>query len=581
MSGKQIDFLINGLMDENGKPLNGAVVKFYRSGTSIPHNVWGDAGLTQNLGPTVPLDSKGRVLVFNDGLYDLKIVIEEPDGNTTYPDLHYKVSGSELDDKLNHDGSNPMTGDLNLASNNLNNGQDINAQRFISKFGGAWVPNAADQIVMGGGNGYFSLRADGELSFYDDDVLKWKIDSSGHLVSSGGTVKGLPESLANGEAVRHEQHQDEITNRTNADSLIQAELDATQTGAGLTTTGTYSPDLGSNYLSSATSLFNAEILLDIKIKELFDKIGVANGLAPTDSNNLIPTIYLPALALTNVSPVADIAARDALTVEEGDVAIVADNGSGEAESFIYDGSSWHSLKSGDEVLSVFGRTGVVSALAGDYSNDLIINTSSVSGSMTKDALETLDSSKLNKAGDVMTGTGMITLGSGTPSGNQAAKHNQIPTAVSQLSNDSNYQNETQVNNLIVAANTAAPSREAGNSSSTTGISHSLTNNITGAAKDSNYVTIDLSINTNNNPANQIHLDVSKLPGSTNWTITGGAAHGNGAAEEGAASNQIVFTNDGTITIDIVKVNDDSLRIDVSQTLNVRIGIAAKVKVWDY
>ena len=85
----------------------------------------------------------------------------------------------------------------------------------------------------------------------------------------------------------------------------------------------------------------------------------------------IPSSQIPAVAITDVFEVADIAARDALTigsgdgeVQEGDVVIVTDASADPAitsgaASYIYDGAAYKLLKSGDEVLSVNGQTGAV------------------------------------------------------------------------------------------------------------------------------------------------------------------------------------------------------------------------------
>ncbi|NBT59159.1 hypothetical protein EBT16_10285, partial [bacterium] len=79
--------------------------------------------------------------------------------------------------------------------------------------------------------------------------------------------------------------------------------------------------------------------------------GVANGLAELDGSGRIPSAQLPAIALTDVHVVANNAARDALSVEEGDVAIV----SGDGKSYIYDGSAWQELSAAGYVLSVNGQ----------------------------------------------------------------------------------------------------------------------------------------------------------------------------------------------------------------------------------
>lgn len=94
--------------------------------------------------------------------------------------------------------------------------------------------------------------------------------------------------------------------------------------------------------------------------------GAANGVAPLNASSKINSSYLPAIAITEVFVVPDIAARDALTigagdgeVQEGDVAVVLDgDGNGNRRSFIYDGSAYQSLNDGT-VTSVNGQTGSV------------------------------------------------------------------------------------------------------------------------------------------------------------------------------------------------------------------------------
>jgi hypothetical protein len=97
--------------------------------------------------------------------------------------------------------------------------------------------------------------------------------------------------------------------------------------------------------------------------------GQADGLAPLDASAKIPTVYLPALSITDVNVVASEAEQLALTVQEGDVAVRADLN----KSFVHNGGTagtmadWQELLTPtDAVLSVFGRTGSVTAQSGDY-----------------------------------------------------------------------------------------------------------------------------------------------------------------------------------------------------------------------
>jgi len=117
----------------------------------------------------------------------------------------------------------------------------------------------------------------------------------------------------------------------------------------------------------------ASVSLDGRYQLASEK-GAANGYASLDSEGKVPTTQLPALALTDVSVVADEAARLALTVEEGDVAIQSDTGS----SYIYDGASWLELSStetdpiftGSTVSNITDGTGfLVNDGAGNWSYD--------------------------------------------------------------------------------------------------------------------------------------------------------------------------------------------------------------------
>jgi len=61
-----------------------------------------------------------------------------------------------------------------------------------------------------------------------------------------------------------------------------------------------------------------------------------NGVATLDGTGKIPTAQIPASALPSFDVVADIPARDALVVQEGDEAFVTSNGL----QYIYDGAVW-------------------------------------------------------------------------------------------------------------------------------------------------------------------------------------------------------------------------------------------------
>jgi len=168
-------------------------------------------------------------------------------------------------------------------------------------------------------------------------------------------------------------------------------------------------------------------------------VGSASGVASLDANGKIPSSQLPAIAVTDVFPVADIAARDALTVgagdgevQEGDVAIVVDASADAAitagaASYIYGGSSWLLLKAGDEVLSVNGQTGVVALDADDILDAATTNKFANAAQLAKidflaitqavdlDQMEidvTANNAKVSADGSVVTHNDVTSAGSG-------------------------------------------------------------------------------------------------------------------------------------------------------------------------
>lgn len=113
---------------------------------------------------------------------------------------------------------------------------------------------------------------------------------------------------------------------------------------------------GAQAISTVTGLQTA---LDAKVDD--SQIGANNGVASLDAGGKVPSAQLPALALTDVNVVADITARDALVVEEGDVAIVTDAGGGQPATFIYDGAAWQELEGPvDGVSAVTGAAPITS-----------------------------------------------------------------------------------------------------------------------------------------------------------------------------------------------------------------------------
>lgn len=104
--------------------------------------------------------------------------------------------------------------------------------------------------------------------------------------------------------------------------------------------------------------------------------GAANGLATLDGSGKVPTAQLPSIVFVDVYAVADIPARDTLTVQEGDVAIVADAGSGVSKTYVYDGTSWLEMVADGSLTAHISDTsthGVTGAILGTSDAQVVTN----------------------------------------------------------------------------------------------------------------------------------------------------------------------------------------------------------------
>jgi len=303
MAGAQIEFLMTPFVDANGDPLEGGTVEFYIAGTSTSVDVYADKDLVTNLGNSVTLDSRGIKFCFADGDNFLKIIVKDSDDVTlyTYDGLSYR--GGLTDANLYYllDGSNALTGNMNVNGWDLNNTGDITvgtSKRLIVDHGGTYSPVGADMIVLQDPSAIYRMYTlSGALNIYKSGSKLAEITSSafkslvdfeitGSLtVSSGGSfggdvamagnkLTGLTAGTVTGDSVEYDQLNSAISTGT---IPIQSELDTTQTGAGLNTDGTYTPDPTADYISGATSLKNADSLLDDQVKANADELVSQDG----------------------------------------------------------------------------------------------------------------------------------------------------------------------------------------------------------------------------------------------------------------------------------------------------------------
>ena len=171
-----------------------------------------------------------------------------------------------------------------------------------------------------------------------DNTLQNNIDAEAQLRTSADTaVRDDMTALINTEA----------TTRDNADKAIQAELDGTQTGAGLAADGAYVAKSDANYIAAATSLKTADNLLDSALKTANDLIGDGSALPVTDTtlvggiNNLHADV--DAINSFNLSIQTEVDSTQAGAGLSADGSYVADMNA----NYI---SSVTSLKNADSVL---------------------------------------------------------------------------------------------------------------------------------------------------------------------------------------------------------------------------------------
>jgi hypothetical protein len=125
--------------------------------------------------------------------------------------------------------------------------------------GDAALQSELDTTQLGAG-----LNTDGTYTVTNNGVGSFIVGTT----SLKGSINALDSGLIGLDGALGQ----EIIDRAAADSALQTELDATQSGAGLGTNGAYTAPVSSNYLASATSLKNADELLDDQIKTVADDL---------------------------------------------------------------------------------------------------------------------------------------------------------------------------------------------------------------------------------------------------------------------------------------------------------------------
>ena len=101
---------------------------------------------------------------------------------------------------------------------------------------------------------------------------KTKVELDKKLALAGGTMTGALTLSGAPTANLHAATKQYVDSVSSTASGIQSELDATQTGAGLGTDGSYSANGSTNYLGSVASLKAADEALDSQLKTVADAV---------------------------------------------------------------------------------------------------------------------------------------------------------------------------------------------------------------------------------------------------------------------------------------------------------------------
>lgn len=128
---------------------------------------------------------------------------------------------------------------------------------------------------------------EGEIDQLQLDVTE--LDAAVILKASQVSVTAIDNRLITAEADIDQLQSDVVSIDGRIDALeagggaavVQAELDQTQTSAGLNANGTYTAPAGTNYLGGATTLKGADVLLDTQIKNRANEIVALDGRLTT------------------------------------------------------------------------------------------------------------------------------------------------------------------------------------------------------------------------------------------------------------------------------------------------------------
>lgn len=290
ITGSYPNFTINGVNTSNTNGLQtisktGSTVTLSDGGGSFTDEVDdADADATNEI---QDLQLAGNILTITKNgaptSIDLSPYLDNTDTQLTEGEVDTYVSNNGyLTNEVDGSTTNEIQ-DLQLVGNNLtitNNGTatTIDLSPYLDNTDTQLTESEVDTYVSN--NGYLTSEVDGSTTNEIQNLSEVLTQSN----NAGNTqIKNLADPTVAQDAAtkNYVDAQDanlqtsvttntanitsESTTRATNDSNIQNELDATQTGAGLGTNGSYTADATTTYLTGAGSLKNADKLLDTQV----------------------------------------------------------------------------------------------------------------------------------------------------------------------------------------------------------------------------------------------------------------------------------------------------------------------------
>ena len=222
-----------------------------------------DIGLRISItqGPNGTADySEEHALKTNEfGLFS--VVIGKGQSSDNLQDVDWSTGNKWLEIELDPEGTGSfqLIGTQQMLSvpyalYSLKSSDQLDAGSGIAISNGDIVNTAPDQTVNLQGTGDIAVSGTYPNFIVDGSSLA----TTTYVDNSTNNIQTAVDANTAGLAA-------EIVSRSSADTNIQAELDATQSGAGLETNGSYLPDVSTTYLGSATDLKDADNILDAEV----------------------------------------------------------------------------------------------------------------------------------------------------------------------------------------------------------------------------------------------------------------------------------------------------------------------------